>query len=304
MNEVYDSIIVGAGPAGLSASIYLARKKLNFIILTEELGGQIAKSGSVENYPGFSQISGQKLIDRIVEQAKSNGVSITYEQLKSIAPEGDNFLVETDKNKYVTKSAIISGGKTPIKLNVSGEEKLTGKGVAYCATCDAPLFKDKKVAVIGAGNSALDTVLQLSKYTKDILLISNCEKLKCDLIMEQKIKEFGFVKIIYNAETLAIKGENLVSGVILRDIKTGDEKEISVDGVFITIGWQPSTDFEMPCKKNDKNEIIVDKNCQTSIPGIFAAGDITDILAKQSIVATGEGAKAALGVYKHLNENQ
>jgi len=298
---MYDSIIIGAGPAGLTAAIYLARKKIEFLLISEDIGGQAAMSGSIENYPGFKSIAGVNLISKFQEQVEDLGIKIVYEKVVSIKKEKNLFLVNTEEKKYISRTIIIASGKLPRKLNVPGEREFTGRGVAYCATCDAPNFKNLPVAVVGGGNSALDSVLQLSKYTKKIYLINLGDELIGDAIMQEKVKKLGFVKILNYKKTLSVEGRNTVSALIIEDLKTGRKEKINVSGVFINIGWVPATSFKMPIALNNEGEIIIDKNCRTKTSGIFAAGDVTDIESKQVIIACGEGAKAALSAYRYLN---
>jgi len=302
--EIYDAIIIGAGPAGLTAALYLARKKANTLLITEDIGGQAALAGQVENYPSQKIISGHDLMAKIHEQVEVLKVSIIYEQIKSIQKSDNQFKVVTDAKDYSSHTVIISSGKMPKKLNVPGEGKLTGRGVTYCVTCDAPNFKNVPVAVIGGGNSAMDSVLQLSKYTNQLYLVDINNEFIADAIMQEKVENLGFVKILHNKKIIAINGDQVVSAIEIEDIKTKQKEEIKVDGVFVTIGYQPSTDFEMPVKLNKKREIIIDKNCNTNIPGFFAAGDVTDLQAKQMVVAAGEGAKAALAAFNYLTKNK
>lgn len=300
---MYDSIIIGAGPAGLTAALYLARKRINFLLLTEDLGGQAAMSGNVENYPGYQSIAGADLMDRFQNQIKDLGIGITYDKVISITKGKNLFKIKTDKQEYSSRTVIVASGKLPRRLGVPGEEELKGRGVAYCATCDAPNFKDMPVAVIGGANSALDSVLQLAKYTQKIYLINLGAKLEGDAYMQEKVKSLGFVKILHHQKTLAIKGKDAVSAIELEDIKRGRKTILKVQGVFINIGFYPATGFKMPVKLNNRKEIIVDKNCATSVPGFFAAGDVTDVRYKQIIIACGEGAKAALSAYDYLIKN-
>lgn len=297
---MYDSIIIGAGPAGLTASLYLARKEASILLISEDVGGQASLAGTVENYPSQKSISGNDLMRKIHKQVESLNAPVAYEQVKSVRKKESVFKVLTNQKKYSTKTVIISSGKTHRRLNVPGEEELTGRGVAYCATCDAPNFKDLSVAVIGGGNSAADTVLELSKYANRIYMVDINDKFIADAIMLDKVKKLDFVKLLNNKKTISIKGDQLVSAIELEDIKTKKKQEIEVAGVFVTIGWQPSTNFKIPAKLNKKAEIVIDKNCHTNIPGFFAAGDVTDLEAKQMIVAAGEGAKAAIAAANYL----
>jgi alkyl hydroperoxide reductase subunit F len=302
MKKIYDSIIIGGGIAGLTCGLYLARKKADILIITEDIGGQSALAGNVENFPGYKSISGHDLMANIQDQVESLDTSIVYEKIKSIKKNGDKFKVVTDTKRYDSKTIIIASGKQPRKLEVPGEKELTGRGVAYCATCDAPNFKNMPVAVVGGGNSSMDSILQLSKYTKEIYLIDMHREVTADAIMYEKVQKLGIVKFLYNKKTIAINGDKIVSGIEIEDIKSKNREELKTTGVFITIGWYPSTQFEMPVKLNKQGEIIIDKNCETNVKGIFAAGDVTDIQVKQMIVAAGEGAKAALSVYDYLTK--
>lgn len=301
MNNNYDTIIVGAGMAGSTAAIYLARKKVKVLLISEDIGGQASLAGKVENYPGLKSISGHDLIAGIQDQVVSLGVPIVYEKISSIQKNDNVFKAITSAKSYEAQTIIVASGKMPKKLGVPGEKELTGRGVAYCATCDAPNFKDSIVAMIGSGNSSMDSILQLSKYAKEIYLIDINNKVTADAIMFEKVKKLGIVKFLFNKKTIAVKGDNMVTGLEIEDTKTKNRQEIKVDGVFVTIGWCPATEFKLPAKLNKKEEIIIDKNCRTNVPGIFAAGDVTDLEAKQMIVAAGEGAKAALVAYSYLN---
>ena len=301
--KTYNSIIVGAGPAGLTASIYLARKKIDFLLISEDIGGQAVTSGNIENFPGYKSISGAELISKIQKQAEKLGVKIFYEKIKAIKKNNSLFMVTTEEKIYFTKTVIITSGKFPKKLDIIGEEEFLGKGVAYCATCDAPNFKNVPVAVIGGGNSAMDSVLQLAKYTNQIYLIDITDQFIADALMQEKVEKLGFVKIMHNRKIITIKGKKIVSAVEVEDTKNKEKETINLGGIFVNIGWQPSTQFKIPVRLNNQGEIIIDKNCCTNIKGFFAAGDVTDILAKQAIVAAGEGAKAALSVYNFLMKN-
>ncbi|MEM7821381.1 MAG: FAD-dependent oxidoreductase [Candidatus Aenigmatarchaeota archaeon] len=300
----YDSIIVGAGPAGITAAIYLARKKLDILVLTLDIGGQANLSTDVENYTGFTMIPGQELVRRFDEHLKVFKIKVIQEVVRSIKKIDKLFKVETENGVYWAKSVIIATGKKPRSLNVPGEKRLIGKGVTYCAICDAVFFKDKPVAVIGGGNSALQAVLELAKFTNKIYLINIAPELTGDEILIEKVKELKFVKIFNNTKVNEIKGEGKVEGIEVIDLITKKGIDLKVRGVVVEIGLEPSISFEVPegLVLNEKNEIDVDQNCNTSVPGLFAAGDVTDVKWKQIIIAAGEGAKAALSAYEYLTK--
>lgn len=298
---MFDSIIIGGGPAGLTAAIYLARKKMNIMLLSSEFGGQTAKAAGIENYPGFSKISGTELIEKMVAQINTLEVQNKNEEVKSIQKDEEGFKILTDSQTYKTKTVLICSGKTHRKLNVPGEEKFAGKGVSYCATCDGPLFRDKNVAVIGGGNSALDAALELAKYAKMVYLLSLSPILQCDAIMKERFEKSEKSKIIYQAETSEVYGGNLVQGLKYKDIPSGKIIDLPCEGIFVEIGWSPSSAIAKDLVKiNKMREIEVDKAGATTCSGIFAAGDVTDTPFKQIVIAVGGGATAALSAWKYL----
>lgn len=303
-NGVYDLIIIGAGPAGLQAAIYAARKKLNTIILTENVGGQSLLAGTIENYAGVKAISGPDLIQIMKEQVRELGVLIKEGvEVEKLTKIEDNFEVTIKNNeRFQTKSLIIASGKKPRSLNVPGEKEFTGKGVSYCSICDAPLFAGKDVAVIGGGNAGLDAAMDLTKYANKIYVLEFGLKIIGDELTQEKLRKTGKVEFITDAAVKEIKGDKFVQSLIYQDRKTGETKELKVQGVFINIGQIPSSDFIKGfLELNARHEIMIDHiTNETSIVGAYAAGDITDIPHKQCIIAAGEGAKAVLSVYKYL----
>ncbi len=299
---MYDVIIIGAGPAGLTAAIYTSRRNLKTIVLTKDLGGQVIKTPYIENYPGFKKIEGFKLIKNMEEQVKDLGVEIKYEEVVKIIPKEKTFVVETRERKYESRTVILAFGKTPRSLNVPGEKEFSGKGISYCATCDAPLFRDKIVAVIGGGNSALDATLLLSSLAKKVYLVHRRDEFRAFESLVEEAKRKKNVEFVLSHVVEEFKGDDILRSMILKNVKTGERKEIKVDGVFIEIGSEVKTDFIKGLVKLDKNNhIIVNNNCETSRPGIFAAGDVTNIPFKQIVVAAGEGAKAGLNAYNYLH---
>lgn len=292
----YDIIIIGAGPAGLSAAIYSARYKLKSLLLYDSFGGMIATAPNVENYPGFKSIQGIELTNKMKEQALSLGVDMKQEQVIEIKK---GFTVKTTSAEYKTKSIILAMGSERRKLNIKGEKEFAGKGVAYCATCDAPFFKGKDVAVVGGGNAAFVSALLLSKYANHIYLIHRQKDFKAEPLRLKQLKSSRKISIITPAEIKEIKGKEFVSSIVL-----STNKELKVQGVFIEIGSIPSAYIpkKLGIKLNKKNEIIVNENQETNIKGVFAAGDMTSHAFKQIATAVGEGAEAAYSAYLYTQK--
>lgn len=297
---MYDVIIVGAGPAGMTAAIYLARKKVNVLIISSDFGGQMAKAAGIENYPGIMKISGGELTSKMKEQVEALGVEIKNAAVTSVTKKDDGFEVSIDNEAIETKSVLVTSGKTHRHLNVPGEKEFTGKGVGYCVTCDGPLFKDKPVAIIGGGNSALDGALELSKYAEKVYIINLSETFQGDEVRVDEVKKSDKIEIISLAKTLELTGEKFLEKLKYQNTKTNEEKEIAVNGCFVEIGWEPSAG---PVKDlvelTDIGEIKTDPDGKTTCEGIYAAGDVTDIVNKQIIIAAGQGATAALSAWKY-----
>lgn len=300
---MYDIIIIGGGPSALAAAVYAARQKVDFIVIAENVGGQILWSSDIENYLGFKSITGMELVPRFIEQIEYNKVQIKDEKVSSMEKKGNTFIVKTDKNNpYESKTILIASGKKPRKLNVSGEDEFLGRGVSYCALCDAALFPDKNVAVVGGGNAAMDAALLIQKYAKKVYIISINASLMGEPYMLDEIRKSNKIEVITNAKTTIISGSKFVTGISIEVVN--EKKTIPVEGVFVEIGSIPSVEFDNLTKKNRYNEIMIYGNetmsNMTSVSGIFAAGDVTDVQEKQVIVAAGEGVKAILGIFKYL----
>ncbi|ASJ15131.1 thioredoxin-disulfide reductase [Thermococcus radiotolerans] len=309
-NKTWDVLIIGAGPAGFTAAIYAARFGLETLILSKDLGGNMALTDLIENYPGFPEgISGSELTNRMHEQVKKLGVEVIFDEVERIDPtecayyEGPcKFAIKTKNGKeYKAKTIIITVGAAPRKLHVPGEEEFTGRGVSYCATCDGPLFKGKKVVVVGGGNTALQEALYLKSIGVDVTLVHRRDKFRADKILQDRFKESG-IPAILNTVVTEIKGDGKVEAVKLRNRVTGEETEMPVDGVFIFIGYEPKTDFVKHLGITDEYGYIpVDMYMRTKVKGIFAAGDITNVF-KQIAVAVGQGAIAANSAKELLEE--
>jgi len=300
---MYELIIIGAGPAGITAAVYAARKQINFLIISQDIGGQTALSGDIENYTGYQFISGPQLTEKFEEHMRQFKVQLKHPESVTRLERNDGFFaITTNKGKYETKVVIIASGKKPRLLNVPGEKEFKNKGVSYCATCDAPLFPNKAVAVIGGGNSALDATLQLIKIAQKIYLININEKLGGDAIMRERVETSDKVTIYNSTKTSEILGDKFVKAIRIR--QNDKETTLDVQGVFVEIGSMPGVDFIDFIEKNKFGEIKIDAENKTNVPGIFAAGDVTDCLEKQIIIAAGEGAKAVLSVFRYLSTHK
>ncbi len=302
---MYDLIIIGAGPAGLSAAVYAARQQLNTLVISKDVGGQTAISSNVENYLGFDSIAGSELSQRFLEQVEkySQFVELKIGETVIKLEKGNNsFRVTSANGTYESLAVIIASGKLPRHLNVPGENQLSKKGVTYCVTCDGPLFKGKDVAVIGGGNSALDGAVQLLKIARKIYVVTINPEMMGDNILKKIVSGSPKVEVITSASTLAILGDKIVTGVKLNI--GGKERTINVQGVFIEIGSLPSTDFAALIRKNEWNEVVIDEYNKASVDGLFAAGDVTQVAEKQTIVAAGEGAKAAIKAIEYVTKKK
>ncbi len=298
---MHDVIIVGAGPAGLSAGVYCARKMMDTLVVSRDVGGQATWSWEVENYLGYQLISGVELVERFRDHLENFKVELMEGRtVSSLVEVEGGFSVNTDKGEELTaRVAIVVSGKVPRMLAVPGETEYRGRGVAYCATCDAPLFRDMKVAVVGGGNSALDAALQLAQIAERVTILTEESSLGGDEIHRDQVLGSDTIEVSTSSRVTAILGERFVTG--LDFMREGVERSLEAEGVFIEIGSMPSTTFLPPqVELNELGEIVIDSNNRTNLPGLFAAGDVTNVMEKQIIIAAGEGAKAALGAYSWL----
>ena len=300
----YDVIIIGGGPAGMAAAIYTTRKKLKTLVVTVDVGGQALLTNHMENYPGYTELSGPRLMQIFEEQAKNFGAEFIFGKAAMIGKSGDEFDVFLSNNeKYSTKTVIVASGKVPKQLNVAGEEKFIGRGVSTCSTCDAPLFKNKTVAVIGGGNSALDAALLLAKIAKKVYLMHRREQFRGDEVLVDKVKKTKNIEVVLNSVAKEVRGEKFVKSLVIENVKNKESRELNIDGIFVEIGYEVKTDFVREfAKLNESGEIIVNESCETSYPGIFAAGDITNVPYKQTVIAAGQGAIAGLSAYAYLQK--
>ncbi len=303
---MYDLVIIGAGPAGMAAAVYAARQKISFAVISKDIGGQTVWSSNVENYLGFHLVTGSELVSKFQDHLKDYDVDFKREEVISLEKRRGFFAVKTSKKVYETKAVLIASGKIPRKLGVPDEDKYLGKGVTYCATCDAPVFAGKNVAIIGGGNSAMDAALLAEKYCKKVHLVNINPMLKGESQLVQRVLNSGKITVYNNSKTTEITGTKFAEGINFQTPNGG--KTLAVQGVFIEIGSIPSVSFDKLTQKNKYNEIVLreDKkngiSNQTSVEGIFAAGDVTDVAEKQIIVAGGEGVKAVLGIFKFLQK--
>jgi len=296
---MYELIIIGAGPAGITASVYAARKRMNFLVISKDIGGQAAYSGDIENYTGYQFITGPELTAKFEEHMRRYNIGVKEaEEVSGLRKDGNIISVRTNKAVYESKTAIIASGKRSRELNVPGEEEFKNKGLTYCATCDGPLFSGKDVAVVGGGNSALDAALQLINIARHVYIINIADNLSGDAIMRQKVQENKMVTLLNNTQVTAILGERVVNGIKIK--QENKEEILPVEGVFVEAGLTPNSEFAKDIEKNQLGEIKINHYNETSAPAVFAAGDVTDVPDKQIIIAAGEGAKACLSAFRYL----
>jgi alkyl hydroperoxide reductase subunit F len=298
---IVDVLIVGAGPAGMTAAVYCARKKLATAIVTRDLGGQVAWTLGIENYMGYQYITGRELAAKFEEQVRQFPVPIVMDDVINVKRDGDLFVVVTAGDRtFQAKTVIIASGKKPKELGVPNERRLIGRGLSYCATCDGPLFSKKDVAVAGGANSAVQAAIEMAQVANKVYIVSR-SPWRADAIVAEKAEQVRNLEKRVGYDILDILGENRVEGLRIRDKATGSEETLQVQGVFVEVGLSPNTAFAKDLLDlNDLGEIIVDCKCNTKAPGLFAAGDVTMVHEKQIVVAAGEGAKAALSAHEYL----
>ncbi|MDP6085951.1 MAG: FAD-dependent oxidoreductase [Nitrospinota bacterium] len=299
---LYDVMIIGLGPAGMTAAIYASRKGLQTLVLSKDVGGQLNITAELENYPGYSYIEAQDLIDRFEEHVDRFDITrVIGETVTNIEIDDKIKAVRTEAgNRYRGRTLIVASGKSPRPLGVPGEDRLMGKGVAYCATCDAPFYKNKVVAVVGAGNSALEAAGELDRMARKVHLIVRGELIADDILID-RVHRMKDVEILQGFAPVEILGEDGVTGVRVRSKADGTERTLEVDGVFVEVGLLPNSAFAIDALDvNETGEIVIDCQTETGAPGVFAAGDVTNVKDKQVVVAAGEGAKAALRANEYI----
>lgn len=307
MNDImYDVIIIGGGPAGLTAAIYASRERLNTLLLEKGLcGGLPVVTDLVENYPGFPDgIKGMELVDKFKKQAQRFGANIIeFKEVERIRPAGKRIKVQAAEEEYSAYAVIVASGSIPKKLNIPGEEKYRGKGVSYCAICDGPLFKDKDVLVVGGGNAAVAEALFLAKFARRVTLVHRRHEFLAAKIFQERLQRDERINLLLDHTLTSINGGELVSSVTVKDSKTGEEKTLKVSGVFIYIGFLPNSKFlEGVVELDASGYIKTDKKMQASVPGIYAAGDVCPKDARQIVAACGEAAIAAISARDYIRE--
>jgi len=304
MDNKYDVVIIGGGPAGLTAGIYTSRDKLYTLIIDKGIiGGNINNADSIDNYPGFPEgINGPELAELMHRQAEKYGLKSITAEVTAVYIEGENRVIKTTGGDFMAKAVIIAGGSDKVKMGIPGEKEFTGRGVSYCTTCDGPFFRNKKVVVIGGGNSAIYEAMHLIKFASSISLIHRRDKLRATAILQDKALAETKIEFILNTIVKSIEGKDFVQKLLLENVKTGKQSILETDGVFVSIGLKPNTDYLKDLLPLDKQgHIITDEHMSTNIAGIFATGDIRSGSIRQVTTAVGDGTVAALSAKKFID---
>ncbi len=300
---VYEVIIIGGGPAGMTAGLYTSRSRLRTLLIeTGLLGGQITTTELIENYPGFPEgINGSELSQLMEEQAKRFGLEIIQQEVIEVRLEGDRKVVKTHESDYYSKTLIISSGTEYRKLGIPGEDAFIGRGVSFCATCDGAFFKDSRIVVVGGGDSALTEALFLTKFAKEVIIIHRRDALRATKIYQERTFANPKINFLWNSVVQEIKGDKMVQSILVKNVKTNEVKEVQTEGIFLFVGISPKTQFLKGLVQMDEGGyILTNENCETSVKGIFAAGDCRKKLLRQVTTAVGDGATAAFAVEKYL----
>ncbi|MFQ6671687.1 MAG: thioredoxin-disulfide reductase [Candidatus Tectimicrobiota bacterium] len=300
--ERYDFIIIGAGPAGLAAGLYAARARMKTLCL-EKLtpGGALATTDAVENYPGFRSITGPDLVEKMVEHAQAFGMELSFSEATSIELDGTDRIVHTDEGPRVAKAVLIASGAKINKLGVPGEEEFAGRGVSYCAVCDGAFFRDQDVVVVGGGDAAIDEGLYLTRLVNSVTVIHRRDRLRASKILQERAFANDKISFLWDTVVMEIQGDGTVNGAVVENVKTTEQSMHPTQGVFVYIGSKPNTDFVKGLVEMDETgHIITDLHMQTSVPGIFAAGDVRVDSYRQAVTAGGDGCTAALAAEKYL----
>lgn len=300
--DMVDVLVIGAGPAGLNAALYAARKELSVKVVTTDMGGQMLLTNEIENYLGFPSISGFELADKMEAHVKQYPVEFVYAGVKSLVKEADGTFTAhlDDGSELHGKTCIVTAGKHSRTLDIPGEKEYTGRGVSYCATCDAPFYRKKTVAVVGGGDSAVQAAIELAKLCPTVYLLVR-SRIRAQEILVKRMKELDHVKVYVGYTPEVVKGEKKVNALIIKNKADGSMEELTMDGVFVEAGGIPNNSFlPSDVKVNSLGEIMTNKDGETNVEGLFAAGDVTDCRNKQVIIAAGEGAAAALAAHEYL----
>ncbi|PGP11602.1 thioredoxin-disulfide reductase [Bacillus cereus] len=302
MTQIYDVIIIGAGPAGLTAAIYAARANLKTLMIERGVpGGQMVNTEEIENFPGFESILGPELSTKMFSHSQKFGAEYTYGDVKGISIDGDYKIVETSKQNYKTKTIIIATGTEHKKLGVPGEKEFSGRGVSYCAVCDGAFFKEKELVVIGGGDSAVEEALYLTRFASKVTVIHRRDQFRAQPILQERLMNNPKVEIIWNHTVDEILGDRVVEKLSIRDVNTGERKEFTANGAFIYIGMLPLTEaFKSLPISNEEGFIITNEHLETSIPGIFAAGDCREKMLRQVVTATADGSIASQSAQHYI----
>jgi len=304
---LYDVIIIGGGPAGLTAGLYTSRARLGTLLIESGIfGGQMMTTEQIENYPGFPQgVSGEELSRLMEEQAKRFGMETINDEVLEVSIENERKKVKTYGGDYFCRALIICTGTEYRKLGVPGEEEFKGRGISYCATCDGAFFKDSRIVVVGGGDSALTEALFLTKFVKELTIIHRRDALRATKIYQERAMNNPKIKFLWNSVVQEIKGDNVVKSVVVKNVKTGEMTEMEIEGVFLFIGLMPRTQFLKDLVPMDREGyILTNENCETSVKGIFAAGDCRKKLLRQISTSVGDGATAAFAAEKYLEEEK
>ncbi len=299
-DNIFDTIVVGGGPAGLSAALYAARQRLRTLLITKDVGGQMTLAQKIENYPGAPFISGIELAQTMLEQAQKFGAEVLYDEVTRVEEADGGFQVHTrGGGTYRSQTLILAFGKTPREIGVPGEQRLTGRGVSYCAICDAPLYRGKRVLIVGWGEPAFEAADLLCRYQNKVYIVHRGRG------QAGELRERCDVEVIPQSEVAEIKGGIKVESVVLKNLATGETRELEVDAVFVELGYVAKTEWVKDfVKLNEQGEIIVDNLCRTSRPGVYAAGDVTNIPYKQAVIAAAQGTIAALEAYNYIQQKK
>jgi thioredoxin reductase (NADPH) len=301
--ETINVLIIGSGPAGMAAALYAARAELNPVVITgTELGGQVSLTHTIENYPGFPEgVGGSQLGELFQKQSERFGATYIFDNVSEVNLSQRPFRITTYGRTFMAKSLIIAMGANPNHIDIPGEVELTGKGVSYCATCDGWFFKEKHVVVVGGGDSALEEALFLTRFASSVRVIHRRDELRAGVILQKRANDNEKISLIYNSVVTKINGINAVETVRLRNVITGEENELQADGIFIFIGHTPNTSFfKGQIDIDEKGYIVTNNKMETSIPGVFAAGEVCDPNFRQVITSAGMGAAAAIEVTRFL----